>query len=59
MSNASVSFIGANNGVNSTVDEQRALFLKLFSGEVIKSFEKTTVCLDKHRIRTITAGKSA
>jgi hypothetical protein len=59
MSNATVSYIGAANGVDSTLDEQRALYLKLFSGEVIMSFEKTTVCLDKHRIRTISAGKSA
>lgn len=59
MSNANVSFLGADNGVAGTLEQQRALFLKLFSGEIIKSFEKTTVCLDKHRIRTITAGKSA
>lgn len=59
MSNASVSFIGADNGVNSTLDEQRALYLKMFMGEVLTAFEKETVVLDKHTIRTIASGKSA
>jgi hypothetical protein len=59
MADASVTFIGADNGVDTTLDQQRALYLKLFSGEVIMSFEKTTVCLDKHKIRTISQGKSA
>lgn len=58
MSNATVSFIGANNGVDTTLENQQALFLKLFSGEVIMTFEKTTVCLDKHTVRTISQGKS-
>lgn len=58
MSNANVSYIGANNAATSTLDEQRALFLKLFSGEVIMSFEKHTVTLDKHTVKTITQGKS-
>ena len=34
MSNAAVTWIGADNGVNSTEAEQRALYLKMFSGEV-------------------------
>lgn len=59
MSNATVSFIGAANGVDTTLDNQRALFLKVFSGEVITSFEKHTVVLDKHQIRTIKNGKQA
>ena len=59
MSNANVSYIGAINGAATTLDEQRALFLKLFSGEVILSFEKTTVTLDKHKVRVIQNGKSA
>lgn len=36
-----------------------ALFLKVFSGEVLTAFEQTTVMLDKHMIRTIQNGKSA
>jgi len=58
MSASTVSYIGANNGVDSTLDEQRALFLKLFSGEIITAFEKHTVTLDKHRVVTIQSGKS-
>ena len=36
MSASIPSFIGAANGVDATTTEQRALFLKVFSGEVIK-----------------------
>jgi len=55
MSNATVSRIGQINGAGD-VD---ALFLKVFSGEVLTSFEKTNVMMDKHQVRTITSGKSA
>ena len=55
MSNATVSRIGQING-SGDVD---ALFLKVFSGEVLTSFEKTNVMMDKHQVRTITSGKSA
>jgi hypothetical protein len=60
MSNASVSFSGANLGVDTTEANQRELFLKIFAGEVLTSFEKTTVMLDKHMVRTVGKGmKSA
>lgn len=36
-----------------------ALFLKVFSGEVLTEFQRTTMFTDKHFIRQITAGKSA
>lgn len=36
-----------------------ALFLKVFSGEVLTAFERNTVMLDKHMVRTISNGKSA
>lgn len=36
-----------------------ALFLKVFSGEVLTSFEAATVLKDLHLIRTISSGKSA
>lgn len=55
MANATVTRIGQANGAGDT----DALFLKVFSGEVISQFEKHTVTLDKHSIRTIQAGKSA
>ena len=60
-----VSFGGQINGVGglanpfNTFDTQNALFLKVFAGEVLQTFETTTVMKDKHMIRTITSGKSA
>jgi hypothetical protein len=38
---------------------ERAIDLKVFSGEVVTAFEKHTVMLDKHNVRTIKSGKSA
>ena len=55
MANAIVSNIGQINGAGAT-DE---LFLKVFAGEVLTSFEQTTVMMDEHQVRTITNGKSA
>ena len=55
MANATVSYVGANNG---GVDK-RELYLKLFSGEIITQFEKQCVVLDKHTIHTIESGKSS
>jgi hypothetical protein len=36
-----------------------ALFLKVFSGEIITTFEKNNVMMPLHRVRTIQNGKSA
>lgn len=55
MSDASVIRFGADNGGT----DKLALFLKVFSGEVMASFEQSTVTLDKHIIRTIASGRSA
>lgn len=55
MSDATVSRLGQVNGAGE-VDE---LFLKVFSGEVLTSFQKKQVMMDKHQVRTITHGKSA
>ena len=55
MANANVSEIGKVNNTG-TAD---ALFLKVFAGEVLTSFEQTTVTADKHMVRTIANGKSA
>jgi hypothetical protein len=65
MAATKVSFGGQINGVGglaapfNTFDAQNALFLKVFAGEVLQTFETTTVMKDKHMIRTITSGKSA
>jgi hypothetical protein len=55
MSDALANRFGQNNGAG-MADE---LFLKVFGGEVLAAFETANVTLDKHRVRTITAGKSA
>lgn len=52
---AIVSFTGQANQ-SGALD---ALHLKMFSGEVITSFNNATVVEDKHMVRTISAGKSA
>jgi hypothetical protein len=60
-----VSFGGQIDGVGglaapfNTFAAQNELFLKVFAGEVLQTFETTTVMKDKHMIRTITSGKSA
>lgn len=55
MADAIVSRLGQING-SGAVD---ALFLKLFAGEVLTSFEQTQVMMDKHQVRTIAHGKAA
>lgn len=55
MSNATPSRIGQANSAGS-VD---ALFLKVFSGEVLASFNTKTVMKDRTRTRKISSGKSA
>ena len=44
--------------VNATGDVN-ALFLKVFSGEILTTFEETNVMKDLHMVRTIQNGKSA
>ena len=49
---------GANNCVASTTAERRALYLKLFSGEMFKGFQRNTIARDLVMKRTLTNGKS-
>ena len=49
---------GANNGAASTTDQRRALYLKLFSGEMFKGFQRNTIARDLVMKRTLTSGKS-
>jgi len=44
--------------INSAGDE-KALFLKVFSGMVINTFDETNKMMDKHVVRSIASGKSA
>lgn len=55
MANATPSRLGQ---VNLTGDDQ-ALFLKVFSGEVLTSFHRDNVFLDRSMVRTISNGRSA
>lgn len=55
MADAAPSRLGQANGAGAT----DALFLKVFSGEVLSSFNANTVMADKTRVRNITSGKSA
>ena len=44
--------------INASGDD-KALFLKIYGGEVLTAFAENTVSLDKHIVRTIQHGKSA
>jgi len=55
MSNATVSSLGQINTSGAT----DALFLKVFSGEVLATFHKKTQFLDKNMVRSISHGKQA
>ena len=48
-----------NPGQANNAGDRLALFLKVFSGEVLTAFERTTVTMNRHIVRTISAGKSA
>ncbi|WP_018868281.1 MULTISPECIES: hypothetical protein [unclassified Thioalkalivibrio] len=53
--NAIVSRLGQINGAG----DAKALFLKVFGGEVLTSFEQKNVTMGRHQVRTIANGKSA
>ena len=62
MAVSKVSFMGQSNGSGAwsgTFDTQNNLFLKVFAGEVLQTFETSAVMKPLHMIRTITSGKSA
>ena len=49
---------GAANGADSTTTLRRALYLKLFSGEMFKGFQRNTIARDLVTKRTLKNGKS-
>ena len=55
MSNATVSFLGKANNTG----DDNALFLKVFSGEVLAAFQRRNQILEMSMVRTISQGKSA
>lgn len=55
MANANVSLQGQNNGAG----DDRALFYKLFTGEVLTAYDRKNIMESRQRVRNITSGKSA
>ena len=55
---SSITFAGANNGAATTTAARRALYLKLFSGELFKGFQRNTIARDLITKRTLKNGRS-
>ena len=55
---SSVVWGGADNGADTTTAARRELYLKLFSGEMFKGFQRNTIARDLVTRRTLKNGKS-
>lgn len=53
--NQTVTFAGQQNNSG----DSRKLFLDIFAGEVLTEFHNKNIMMDKHRVRSISSGKSA
>ena len=52
--------LGVRNGVSDgSYEQENANFLTVFAGEVMTTFDRTTIFKEYHRIRTISHGKGA
>ncbi|WWT40683.1 hypothetical protein [Klebsiella phage 175002] len=51
--------IGTNQGKGQSASDALALFLKVFGGEVLTAFARTSVTMSRHMVRSIASGKSA
>lgn len=49
----------SNPGQKLSSGDRDALFMKVFSGEVLTAFARTSVMMPRHMVRTISQGKSA
>ena len=56
--NASVVWGGAANAADTTTAARRNLYLKLFSGEMFKGFQRNTIARDLVTKRTLKNGRS-
>ena len=56
--NSSVVWGGAANAADTTTDARRNLYLKLFSGEMFKGFQRNTIARDLVTKRTLKNGRS-
>lgn len=54
-----ISLAGQINAAGGNYNNDNAMFLKVFSGEVLQAFETATVMKPLHTVRTISNGKSA
>ena len=54
-----VNYVGHRSGEVNATGNSRALFLKLYAGEVMTAFQTKNIMLDYCRVRTIKNGKSA
>ncbi len=59
MADANPSRLGQADLTGGSYANDNALFLKVFSGEVLTAFAQQTVMLPRHTVRTISSGKSA
>jgi hypothetical protein len=58
--NTSPSRVGVINGTtDGSFAQDNALFLKVFSGEILTTFEEANVMKELHTVRTISSGKTA
>ena len=55
---SNLTWSGANNGAATTTAARRALYLKLFSGELFKGFQRNTIARDLITKRTLKNGRS-
>lgn len=46
----------SNPGKNLSTGDRDALFMKVFSGEVLTAFARNTVMMSRHQVRTIDHG---
>lgn len=51
--------LGLNQGKGASASDKLAMFLKVFGGEVLTAFSRTSVTTSRHMIRSIASGKSA
>jgi len=54
-----LSRVGQINGATGSWANNNALFLKVFAGEVLTTFQESNLFMDKQIVRTISSGKSA
>lgn len=60
MADATLARLGVLTGTSDgSWEQENAVFLEIFSGEVLTAFNTTNIFKDLHRVRTITEGKSA